>query len=96
MGGRFDERYSGTLNPGQTLVDIPVEVRQSFLDAQINQNKGDQQISFELVNSAGSVVAVANKQKIQLDGLPLGSYKYRVRGSVAKPVDFTIKSGQGK
>jgi subtilisin family serine protease len=96
MGGRFDERYSGTLNPGQTNVDLPVEVRQSFLDAQINQNKGDQQISFELVNAAGNVIAVANKQKIQLDGLPLGSYKYRVRGSVAKPVDFTIKSGQGK
>jgi serine protease AprX len=95
-GGRFDERYSGTISPGEGSVSIPFELRRSNIDAQINQNHGNQQIVFDLVGPGGNLVATANGQKIQLDNLPTGSYLYRVRGSVTKAVDFTIKSGQGK
>jgi len=95
-GGRFDERYSGTLNVGQNFVEVPFELRRSYLDAQINQDQGDQQVYFELLDTNRNLIATTAKQKIQLDGLPTGSYIYRVRGSVSKAVDFTIKSGQGK
>src|SRR4029079_4140193 len=32
-GGRFDERYSGTINPAQSSVDVRFELRRSYLDA---------------------------------------------------------------
>ena len=92
--GRFDERYSGTLNVGEPEVLVPFEVRESQLDAQINRNQGNQQVYFELLDPAGAVIATATGQKIQLSGLAKGTYSYRVRGNVAKAVDFTIKSGQ--
>lgn len=95
-GGRFDERYSGTINPGQSAVTTTFELRRSNIDAQINQNYGNQQIVFELLDANGNLIAVANQQKIQLDGLAIGTYMYRVRGNVTRSVDFTIKSGQGR
>jgi subtilisin family serine protease len=94
--GRFDERYSGTLNVSQGSVAVSFELRRSNLDAQINQNQGNQQIAFELLDSNGNLIHTASGQKIQMSGLATGSYFYRVRGSVTKAVDFTIKSGQGK
>jgi subtilisin family serine protease len=94
-GGRFDERYSGTLNPAQSAVTITFQLRRSMLDAQINQNHGDQTIYFDLLDAGGNLIATASQQKIHLDGLATGTYVYRVRGNVAKAVDFTIKSGQG-
>ncbi|HVF47959.1 MAG TPA: hypothetical protein VNA17_10370, partial [Pyrinomonadaceae bacterium] len=95
-GPRFDERYSGTLNIGQPHVDIRFELRRSFLDAQINRNPGNQTVYFELLDANGNLIAIADRQKIILDGLPLGTYIYRVRGNVSKAVDFTIKSTQGR
>ena len=71
------------------------ELRRSLLDAQINQNQGNQQIVFELLDANGNLIAAANQQKIRLEGLTPGTYIYRVRGNVTKAVDFTIKSGQG-
>jgi hypothetical protein len=94
--GRFDERYSGTLNVAQNFVEVPFELRRSYLDAQINQDQGNQEVYFELLDANRNLIATAAKQKIQLDGMATGSYIYRVRGSVSKAVDFTIKSGQGK
>jgi hypothetical protein len=76
-------------------VTVRFELRRSYLDAQINQNHGDQTIYFEIVDANGNLIATAAQQKIQLGNLPLGTYFYRVRGSVTKAVDFTIKSGQG-
>jgi hypothetical protein len=93
-GGRFEERYSGTITPAQGAVTLQFEIRGSSLDAQINQNHGNQQIVFELLDANGNLIAVANQQKILLEGLGAGTYVYRVRGSVTKAVDFTIKSGQ--
>jgi cell division septation protein DedD len=94
--GRFEERYSGTINPGQTSVEIAFSVRNSVVDAMINQNHGNQKIYFELLDAERNVIAVADKNKIYLQTLQPGNYFYRVRGSVTKPVDFTIKSGQGR
>ncbi|HSU26110.1 MAG TPA: S8 family serine peptidase, partial [Pyrinomonadaceae bacterium] len=94
-GGRFDERYSGTLDPGAGLVTVQFELRRSVIDAQINQDHGDQTVYFELLDVNGNLIASAAQQKIQLSNLQLGTYVYRVRGNVTKPVDFTIKSGQG-
>lgn len=94
-GGRFDERYSGTLNPGQSSVGIPFELRRSRLDAKLNQNHGNQQISFELLDEQGNLIAVSDGNRLVLDGLSTGRYIYVVRGNVTKAVDFTIKSRQG-
>ena len=94
-GGRFDERYSGTLDPGAGFVTVQFELRRSVLDPQINQNHGDQTLYFELLDANGNLVASATQQKMQLSNLQLGTYVYRVRGNVTKAVDFTIKSGQG-
>jgi subtilisin family serine protease len=93
-GEPFSERYSGTINVGQQSVSLPFEVRRSRLEAQINQNHGNQSINLELVNASGSVVAVANGRSISMGGLAPGRYVYRVSGNVTKAVDFTIKSGQ--
>ena len=71
------------------------QLRRSLLDAQINQDQSNQQIYFDLLDANGNLIATASQQKIRLDGLATGTYSYRVRGSVAKAVDFTIKSGQG-
>jgi hypothetical protein len=95
-GGRFDERYSGTVTPGGTPVIMGFEVRRSTLDAQMNQNNGNQQLTFDLLDSAGNVVATASDRRVNLDGLAAGTYAFRVRGNVTKPVDFTIKCGQGR
>lgn len=93
-GGRFDERYSGTINPGQAFVDIAFELRRGLLDAQLNQNHGNQPLFFELIDSQGNIVATSSNGRIYVGGLTPGTYKYRVRGSVNRAVDFTIKSGQ--
>ncbi len=93
-GSRFDERYSGTINPGQSSVSIAFELRRPNLAAQINQNQGNQQIVFELLDANGNLVTTASGKNIDLDGLALGTYAYRIRGGVSKAVDFTIKSSQ--
>ena len=92
--GRFEERYSDTLDVGEGQVLIPFSVRNPALDAQINQNKGNQQISFELLDANGNPLAAATDQKIFMQNLTPGTYVYRVRGNVTKAVDFTIKSSQ--
>ena len=92
--GRFEERYSDTLDVGENEVLIRFRVRTSTLDAQINQNKGNQTIYFELLDGSGNMIATASQQKIYLSNLAPGTYIYRVRGGVTKAVDFTIKSGQ--
>ena len=74
---------------------ITFELRRTLLDAQINQNQGNQTIYFELLDANGNLIATANQKRIYLDGLAPGTYIYRVRGNVNKAVDFTIKSGQG-
>jgi len=94
--GRFEERYSGTINPGQSSVAIPFDVRRSTLDSQINQNYGNQQLYFELLDANGNLLTTATQQKINREDLSPGRYSYRVRGNVSRPVDFTIKSGQGR
>ena len=95
-GGRFEERYSGTVTPTRQDVSIPFELRRSSLDAQINQNHGNQQLVFELFGPDGNLIATGQQDKIQLNGLSVGTYVYRIRGSVTRAVDFTIKSGQGR
>ncbi|HEY8562997.1 MAG TPA: S8 family serine peptidase [Pyrinomonadaceae bacterium] len=92
--GRFEERYSDTLDVGEGQVTIAFSVRKSTLDAQINQNKGNQQIFFELLDANGNLLAAANDKKIFMQNLTPGTYLYRVRGNVTKAVDFTIKSSQ--
>lgn len=94
--GKFEERYSGTMNVGQNVSEIAFTVRRSTLDAQINQNYGNQPLTFELLDGNHNLIAAASKNKIALDGLANGNYFYRMRGEVSRAVDFTIKSVQGK
>ena len=90
----FKERYSGTIQPGQSSVTIPFSLRRSGLDAMVNQNRGNQQIYFELLDANGNLIAAAEANKIAIRNLALGNYIFRIRGNVTKAVDFTIKSEQ--
>jgi hypothetical protein len=90
----FKERYSGTIQPGQSSVEIPFSLRRSGLDGQINQNHGNERIYFELLDSNGNLIASAQDNKIAVRNLALGNYVFRIRGDVMKAVDFTIKSEQ--
>ena len=90
----FKERYSGTIQPGQSSVAIPFSLRRGGLDARINQNYGNQRIYFELLDANGNVIAIAQNDKIELHNLALGNYVFRIRGDVTRAVDFTIKSEQ--
>ncbi len=92
--GNFDERYSGTIAPGQSSVGIPFSLRRSTLDAVIKQNHGNQRIYFELLDANGNLIAIAESDKIELHNLAPGNYVFRIRGDVTKAVDFTIKSEQ--
>jgi hypothetical protein len=90
----FKERYSGTIQPGQSSVAIPFSLRRSGLDARINQNYGNQRIYLELLDANGNLIAIAENDKIVIHNLALGNYAFRIRGDVTKAVDFTIKSEQ--
>ncbi len=92
----FRERYSGTILPGQSSVEIPFSLRRHGLDAKINQNHGNQRIYFELLDANGNLIAIAEDNKIELSNLARGNYIFRIRGDVTKAVDFTIKSEQGQ
>ena len=90
----FKERYSGTIQSGQSLVAIPFSLRRSALDAMINQNHGNQRLYFELLDANGNLIAIAENDKIELRNLVQGNYVFRIRGNVTKAVDFTIKCEQ--
>ncbi|HET9714034.1 MAG TPA: S8 family serine peptidase [Pyrinomonadaceae bacterium] len=90
----FKERYSGTILPGQSSVEIPFSLRRNGLDAVINQNHGNQRIYFELLDANGNLIVSAEDNQIELRNLALGNYVFRIRGDVTKAVDFTIKSEQ--
>jgi serine protease AprX len=95
-GGRFDERYSGTLNPGQSSVEVIFQQRRTGLNAEIKQNHGNQRIYFELLDNAGNLIMAAEDDELERANLEPGTYRFRVRGNVTKAVDFTIKSRQGR
>ncbi|MDQ3684117.1 MAG: S8 family serine peptidase [Acidobacteriota bacterium] len=95
-GKKFDERYSGTLAVGQPGTDMKFSVRRSTLDAQITFHPGGEHVTFELLDPNNQVIATTTDKKIVMSGLASGDYIYRVRGSVNKAVEFTIKSTQGK
>ncbi|HEX6285634.1 MAG TPA: S8 family serine peptidase [Pyrinomonadaceae bacterium] len=90
----FKERYSGTIEPGQSSVEIPFSLRRSGLVSKVNQNHGNQEIYFELLDANGNVIAIAADHRIELRNLAPGNYVFRIRGNVTRPVDFTIKSEQ--
>ncbi|HET8783753.1 MAG TPA: hypothetical protein VFM63_15175, partial [Pyrinomonadaceae bacterium] len=93
-GDDFKERYSGTISPGQSSVEIPFSLRLRGLAAKIKQNHGNQRISFELLDANGNLIAIAEDDKIELSNLAPGNYVFRIRGNVTKAVDFTINCEQ--
>jgi hypothetical protein len=93
-GGDFQERYSGTILPGQSSVEVPFSLRRGGLDAKINQNHGNQRIYLEVLDANGNVIAVAEKDSVALSNLAPGNYVFRIRGDVTTAVDFTIKCQQ--
>ncbi len=58
----------------------------------INQNPGNQPLVFELLDGNHNLITTATKNKFAFDELTNGTYFYRVRGDINRPVDFTIKS----
>jgi subtilisin family serine protease len=94
--GDFQERYSGTIQPAQSSVEIPFSLRRGELDGKIKQNHGNQRIYFELLDANGNLIATAEDDKIELSNLAHGNYIFRIRGNVTKAVDFTINLKQGQ
>jgi hypothetical protein len=96
--GKFVERYSGTLVPGAGSVAITCVVRRSALDAIITLHPGNETIILELLDAEGNVVATGSgkDRKIAMSNLRPGNYIFRVSGWTDKPVDFVIKSTQGR
>ncbi len=78
------------------MSEIAFSIRRSNLDAQINQNYGNQELVLELLDGNRNLIATAANKKIALNGLGNGIYYYRVRGNTSRAVDFTIKSSQGR
>ncbi|HZH92327.1 MAG TPA: S8 family serine peptidase [Pyrinomonadaceae bacterium] len=95
---KFVERYSGTLIPGMSGVATTFVVRRSTLDVIITLHPGNETIILELLDAEGNVIATGSgkDRKIALSDLRPGNYVFRVSGSVDKPVDFVIKSTQGR
>lgn len=95
---KFTERFSGVVTPAAASQDVVFSLRNSKLEAMLNQNKGNEELSFQIINPSGSVIAsgTSKGKKINLSGLAPGTYTYRVTGGVSQPVDFTIKSTQGQ
>jgi serine protease AprX len=93
-GDPFTERYSGALAVGAGAVDVPFSVRRAGVDAMIVFNPGSEPVTLTLLGPNGNTVATSSSRKLAASGLAAGEYVYRVSGSVAKPVDFTIKSTQ--
>ncbi len=95
---RLNEHFAGTLSPSQESVDVPVSIREPYLDAELNDRPRDQALTFQLIDSAGNVVATASSSdddaEIRMSGLTPGRYRYRVSGSVSQTVDFVIQSRQ--
>ena len=92
--GGFKEVYSGTIMPGQASVEVPFEVRLSQLEAVLRQNHGNQRVYFDILDSTGNVVMTAADNELSLQDLEPGRYFFRIRGSVSKAVDFTIRCTQ--
>lgn len=95
---KFTERYAGVISPSSASQDIVFSLRSSTLEAMLNQNHGNEELGFQLIDPHGRVVASGSSkgEKVTLKGLALGTYVYRVYGGVSRAVDFTIKSTQGK
>ncbi len=60
----------------------------------MNQNHGNERLYFDILDSNGNLIATAEDNEIDFEGLALGEYVFRIRGSVSRAVDFTIKCKQ--
>ena len=92
------ERLAGVLHPASgNGTELTVLLGCANVDAQLTFNPGHEPVGFDLVNGSGVIVGSAERhEKLTLTGLPAGRYTYRVRGGVEAPVDFVLKSRQGK
>ena len=81
---------------GASSAEMPFSVRRSTLEAQISFNPGNAQLTFELLDPNRQVMATTTNKRFSVSNLTPGNYTYRVSGSFSKPVDFTIKSTQGR
>jgi serine protease AprX len=94
----FTERLVGSLAAGPGSAEFVVGIERAVLDAKLNYNPANQNLTLELLDVSGNVIAVAdqsNDRRIRLSNLALGTYRFRVRGSPTRPVDFVIKGQQG-
>ena len=60
----------------------------------ITFNPGNEPVALVLLGPNGATLATASNRKLSAGSLAPGQYVFRVSGSVAKPVDFTIRSTQ--
>jgi subtilisin family serine protease len=95
-GAKFTERYSGVYSPSSTSQLVTFSVRRPTLDAQVNQNHGNEPLDFRLLDPSGRVVATSSNKRLSAEGLAPGNYAFLVYGTTSTAVDYTIKSTQGK
>jgi subtilisin family serine protease len=92
--GGFKEVHSGRISPGQGTVLVPFQLRLNRLEAVMRHNHGDQQLTFDIVDGNGNVIAPTANGSTNLQGYQPGTYYFRIRGNVTKVVDFTVRSSQ--
>ena len=91
------ERLAGVLQPGTNGTELAFSMGCATVNAQLAFNPGNEPVGVDVVNASGAIVGSAERhEQLKLTGLPPGEYTYRVRGAVTTPVDFVIKSTQGK
>lgn len=94
--GKLRERLPGVLAAGSAETLVPVRVRCGELAAQLTWHPGKEDVSFELIDADGRVIArdAANGRKLAAGNLAAGDYAFRVHGAVTDNVDFVVRSTQ--
>lgn len=93
----FNERFAGVLPPGEEAA-VAFDVKKPHLAAKLTAHPGHPEITFDLLDAQGTVLATADQPEMRLvvGNLPPGAYRFRVRGTASDPVDFVIHTHQSE
>jgi len=80
---------------GQHSTDTTFSVRRSSLDATLTYSPHKDDVVLQLLDANGQLIATLENGRLKIGTLACGTYVLRIIGSVAKPIDFTIRIKQG-
>jgi hypothetical protein len=93
----FCERFAGFMTPADSEVSVAVRIQLPFLDAKLNFHPGSENVTFQLFNASGNLIAAAdqaNGKRIVAGNLTPGDYTFRLSGTLGKAIDFVVNSCQ--